>query len=196
MLAGRVKGFIGLGGNFVRTPSPNGTPEKAWQDRSADGAGGSPQSSKPQPPVNGGVACLPCLGQSEDKRRKEATLTMEDSLSCIRGSISPTQSASRQTSICCPNWRSSPAWPTWKRSRANRRRSWVGWVGDYGRSGTCPEETYPESFIANERMLRMAASMATRPRADLEDRPRAARQRAGSDAVSDRVREQTRPVSR
>jgi len=151
MLAGKVKGFIGLGGNFVRAIPERDAMEKAWQTMRLTVQIATKLNRSHL--INGEVAyLLPCLGRSEEDKQEGGphTVTMEDSLSCIQGSIGRRKPASEhllsELAIVAGMAKATLA--------PNPKVDWVGWVGDYGKVRDLIEETYPEEFHRfNERMF-------------------------------------------
>ena len=88
ILAGKVKAFFGLGGNFVRAIPEREAMEEAWtkMDLTVQIATKLNRSHL----VNGKVAyLLPCRGRTEEDMQASGpqAVTMEDTFSCIQGSI-------------------------------------------------------------------------------------------------------------
>ncbi|MEI9926715.1 MAG: hypothetical protein WDN44_02090 [Sphingomonas sp.] len=87
---------------------------------------------------------LPCLGRSEKDIQAGGpqVVTMEDSLSCIHGSISNAEPAS-------PHLRSElsiVAGIAKATLPPNPKVPWDQWTGDYGKVRGAIEATYPEQF--------------------------------------------------
>ncbi len=143
ILAGDVRAFIGLGGNFVRAVPDTVRMEEAWS-----GLRLSVQISTKlnrSHLVHGAVSyILPCLGRIEVDVQATGpqAVSMEDSTSCFHGSRGQTKPISDQV-------RSEP-WIVAEMAKAllppNPRVDWDGWVGDYGRIRDAIEATYPEVF--------------------------------------------------
>ena len=88
ILSGEVKAFIGLGGNFIRAIPEREMMEAAWQNMRLTVQIATKLNRSHL--VNGQVAyLLPCLGRSEKDLQATGAqaVTMEDSLSCIHGSL-------------------------------------------------------------------------------------------------------------
>ena len=130
MLAGKVKAFIGLGGNFVRAiPERERRWSAAWRDLRLTVQIATKLNRSHL--VNGEVAyLLPCLGRTEEDVQASGpqAVTMEDTFSCIHGSIGRTQRPRASTS--CRRPPSSPGSPR-RRWRPTRKCKWDEWVGDY-----------------------------------------------------------------
>ncbi len=88
IIDGSVKAFIGLGGNFVRAIPEQTKMEEAWQGMRLTVQIATKLNRSHL--INGKVAyLLPCLGRSEEDVQASGpqTVTMEDSLSMIHGSV-------------------------------------------------------------------------------------------------------------
>jgi molybdopterin-dependent oxidoreductase alpha subunit len=143
ILAGEVKAFIGLGGNFVRAVPDTVRMEEAWS-RLRLSVQISTKLNRSHL-VHGAVSyILPCLGRIEVDVQASGpqAVSMEDSTSCFHGSRGQTKPVSDQV-------RSEP-WIVAEMAKAllppNPRVDWDGWVGDYGRVRDAIEATYPEVF--------------------------------------------------
>jgi len=89
--------------------------------------------------INGEVAyLLPCCGRSEEQQ----TVTMEDSLSMIHGSVGKAKPASE---YCLPEL-AIVAGIAKATLPANPKVKWDEWVEDYGKVRELIEATYPEMF--------------------------------------------------
>jgi molybdopterin-dependent oxidoreductase alpha subunit len=143
MLSGKVKAFIGLGGNFVRAIPERTAMEQAWtrMELTVQIATKLNRSHL----VNGKAAyLLPCLGRTEQDMQASGpqTVTMEDTFSNIMGSIGLRKPAS-------PHLRSELAIVAGLAKATlpdNPKVKWDGWVGDYGVVRDLIEETYPAMF--------------------------------------------------
>ncbi len=143
ILAGKVRAFVGLGGNFLRAIPDHRRMEPAWQ--------GMDLTVQIATRLNRGhLFCgraaylLPCLGRSERDQQASGpqTVTMEDSLSCIHGSFSERTPAS-------PHLKSELAIVA-EIAKAtlppNPKVPWDDWVGDYAKVRDAIEATYPDKF--------------------------------------------------
>lgn len=143
ILDGTVKAFVSLGGNFLRAIPERDAMEDAWarMELTVQIATKLNRSHL----VNGRAAyLLPCLGRSEEDMQATGpqTVTMEDSLSCIHGSIGKRKPAS-------PYLRSELAIVAGIAKATlppNPNVPWDDWVGDYGLVRTQIEKTYPDKF--------------------------------------------------
>ncbi|HEX5509571.1 MAG TPA: FdhF/YdeP family oxidoreductase [Pseudolabrys sp.] len=143
IVEGKVKGFISLGGNFVRAIPDRNIMEKAWTklclsvqiltklNRSAL--------------IPGDVTyLLPCLGRIEID--KQATgpqaVSMEDSTACIHGSRGQREPVSKDA-LSEPAIVAGIAKATLP---PNPKVDWDTWVGDYALVRDAIEATYPDQF--------------------------------------------------
>src|SRR6185437_3919565 len=95
MRDGKVKAFIGLGGNFVRAIPERQEMEAAWTKMRLTVQIATKLNHSHL--VNGEIAyLLPCLGRAEEDIQASGpqVVTVEDSLSCIHGSRSTYKPAS------------------------------------------------------------------------------------------------------
>ncbi len=151
MLSGKVKAFVGLGGNFVRAIPERDAMENAWQTMRLTVQIATKLNRSHL--INGEVAyLLPCLGRTEEDKQAGGpqTVTMEDSLSCIQGSIGRRKPASEhllsELAIVAGMAKATLA--------PNPKVDWDGWIGDYGKVRDLIEKTYPEEFHDfNDRMF-------------------------------------------
>jgi molybdopterin-dependent oxidoreductase alpha subunit len=143
IVAGKVKAFIGLGGNFVRAIPERGIMEDAWtrMELTVQIATKLNRSHL----VNGKSAyLLPCLGRTEEDIQAGGpqTVTMEDTFSCIHGSIARRKPASehlRSELAIVAGLAKASLTP-------NPKVKWDDWVGDYGLVRDLIAETYPDEF--------------------------------------------------
>lgn len=141
--AGKVKAFIGLGGNFLRAIPERDEMERAWEKMRLTVQIATKLNHGHL--VNGEVAyLLPCLGRSEQDVQASGpqVVTIEDSLSCIHGSVGKHAPAS-------PHLKSEVAIVAGiaKATLApNPKVKWDEWVGDYGKVRDLIEATYPTMF--------------------------------------------------
>jgi molybdopterin-dependent oxidoreductase alpha subunit len=151
ILSGEVKGFVSLGGNFIRAIPERGAMEEAWQRMRLTVQIATKLNRSHL--VNGEVAyLLPCLGRSEEDMQETGpqTVTMEDSFSCIHGSIGRRRPASEhllsEMAIVAGIAKATLS--------PNPRVNWDDWVGDYGKVRDLIEATYPDDFCDfNKRMF-------------------------------------------
>lgn len=151
IIAGEVKAFFGLGGNFVRAIPERGIMEDAWtrMELTVQIATKLNRSHL----VNGKSAyLLPCLGRTEEDFQASGpqTVTMEDTFSCIHGSIARRKPASEQlrSELAIVAGLAKASMPP------NPKVKWDDWVDDYGLVRDLIAETYPDEFHDfNERMF-------------------------------------------
>jgi len=151
IIAGEARAFIGLGGNFVRAIPERDQMEAAWTRMRLTVQIATKLNRSHL--INGEIAfMLPCLGRSEEDIQASGpqTVTMEDSLSCIHGSVGHRKPASEQllseTAIVAGLAKATLA------PRPELR--WDEWVGDYGIVRDLIEATYPDKFARfNERLF-------------------------------------------
>ena len=143
IVAGRIRAFVGLGGNFVRAVPETRLVEEAW--------GGMRLTVQIATKLNRShlfhgeeAYLLPCLGRIEIDRQATGAqaVSMEDSTTCIHGSWGQVEPAS-------PHLLSEPRIVA-ELAKAvlepNPRIDWDAWVGDYARIREAIEATYPEPF--------------------------------------------------
>jgi molybdopterin-dependent oxidoreductase alpha subunit len=141
--AGRVKAFIGLGGNFLRAIPEREEMERLWSTMRLTVQIATKLNHGHL--VNGGVAyLLPCLGRSEEDMQASGpqVVTIEDSLSCIHGSVGkhkPASSHLKSEMAIVAGMAKTTLVP-------NSKVKWDEWVGDYGRVRDLIEATYPTLF--------------------------------------------------
>jgi len=143
--SGTVKAFFGFGGNFVRAIPEREAMEKAWRGMRLTVQIATKLNRSHL--VNGAVAyLLPCLGRTEESQ----TVTVEDSLSCIHGSIGRRTPASEHllSELAIVAGLAKATLPP------NSKVPWDAWVADYAIVRDRIEETYPEFFPHfNERLF-------------------------------------------
>jgi molybdopterin-dependent oxidoreductase alpha subunit len=151
MISGKVKAFLGLGGNFVRAIPERGKMEQAWTKLELTVQIATKLNRSHL--VNGKVAyLLPCLGRTEEDVQASGpqVVTMEDTFSCIHGSVARRKPASKHlmSELAIVAGLAKATLPE------NPRVRWDEWVCDYGRVRDLIAETYPEEFHAfNDRMF-------------------------------------------
>jgi molybdopterin-dependent oxidoreductase alpha subunit len=141
--AGKVKAFIGLGGNFLRAIPERDEMERAWEKMRLTVQIATKLNHGHL--VNGEMAyLLPCLGRSEEDVQASGpqVVTIEDSLSCIHGSVAKHKPASLhlKSEIAIVAGIAKAA------LRPNPKVKWDEWVGDYGKVRDLIEATYPTMF--------------------------------------------------
>jgi molybdopterin-dependent oxidoreductase alpha subunit len=143
MLRGTVKSFIGLGGNFLRAIPDTDVMEQAWTKMRLTVQIATKLNRSHL--INGEVAyLLPCLGRTEEDMQASGpqTVTMEDTFSCIHGSIGRRKPASKhllsEMAIVAGIAKETLA--------DNPKVNWDEWLGDYGLVRDLIEETYPDEF--------------------------------------------------
>lgn len=143
ILSGDVRAFIGLGGNFLRAIPESERMEAAWTKLNLTVQIATKLNRSHL--VNGKVAyLLPCLGRSEQDMQESGpqAVTMEDSLSCIHGSLGKNRPASAQlkSEVAIVAGMAKATLPP------NPKLDWDGWTADYARIRDAIEATYPEQF--------------------------------------------------
>ena len=143
IVSGEVKAFIGLGGNFVRAIPEREKMEAAWSRLRVTVQIATKLNRSHL--INGEIAyLLPCLGRSEQDIQASGpqAVTMEDSLSCIHGSLGKAKPAS-------PHLKSELAIVAGIAKATlppNPKVAWDAWTGDYALVRDLIAETYPEQF--------------------------------------------------
>lgn len=143
ILSGKVRGFISLGGNFIRAIPEREKMEAAWTRLRLTVQIATKLNRSHL--VNGEVAyLLPCLGRSEEDLQEGGAqlVTMEDSLSCIHGSLGKNSPASEhlKSEVAIVAGMAKATLPP------NPKVPWDAWVGDYAKIRDAIEETYPKQF--------------------------------------------------
>jgi molybdopterin-dependent oxidoreductase alpha subunit len=137
IIAGRIRAFLGLGGNFVRAVPERGKIEAAWPNMRLTVQIATKLNRSHL--INGEVAyLLPCCGRSEEQQ----TVTMEDSLSMIHGSVGKARPASEHLlpEMAIVAGIAAATLPT------NPKVRWDEWVADYAKVRDLIEATYPDKF--------------------------------------------------
>jgi molybdopterin-dependent oxidoreductase alpha subunit len=143
IIAGKVKAFLALGGNFVRAVPDTGRIEPAWSGLKLSVQIATKLNRSHL--VHGGKAyLLPCLGRTEidTQASGEQRHTTEDSTACIRAWRGVAAPAGEQL-------RSEPAIVAAlaKATLApNPAIDWDAWVADYALVREAIAATYPETF--------------------------------------------------
>lgn len=150
VLDGSVRGFVGLGGNFLRAIPDHERVHAAWRNLRLTVQIATKLNHSHL--VNGEVAyLLPCLGRIERviENGKSQVLSTEDSTSCIHASVGKAEPASpdlkSETRIVVELARATLA--------SNSKVPWDAWVNDFGTIRDAIEATYPDQFKDyNQRM--------------------------------------------
>lgn len=143
ILERRVKAFIGLGGNFVRAIPERDAMERAWTDMELTVEIATKLNHSHL--VNGKAAyLLPCLGRTEQDIQQSGpqAVTVEDTFSCIHGSVGHRNPASEQlrSEVAIVAGLAKATLPP------NPKVRWDDWVGNYALIRDLIEETYPDEF--------------------------------------------------
>ncbi len=151
MKTGKVKGFISLGGNFVRAIPDRVIMEQAWESLELDVQIATKLNRSHL--INGRSAwLLPCLGRIEEDLQESGRLaiSVEDSFSCIYGSTSLQKPASdhlKSELAIVAGMAKATLLP-------NSKVKWDEWTGDYSKVRDLIAETYPDEFYDfNARMF-------------------------------------------
>lgn len=155
VISGEVRGFLMLGGNFVRAVPDRDRMEPAWRRlRLTVNIATKLNRSHLLP---GAVAyLLPCLGRTERDMQQAGvqSVSVEDSTACIHGSRGLRQPAS-------PDLLSEPAIVAGiacatlaEKSRLDwRAPDWSAWVADYRLVRDAIAQTWPEQFHDMDRRM-------------------------------------------
>ncbi len=143
ILSGKVNAFVGLGGNFVRAIPERETMEAAWTNMRLTVQVATKLNRSHL--INGKVAyLLPCLGRTEEDIQATGpqAVTMEDTFSCIHGSIGRRKPASEHlmSEAAIVAGLAKATLPP------NPKVRWDEWIGDYGLIRDLIAETYPDQF--------------------------------------------------
>jgi molybdopterin-dependent oxidoreductase alpha subunit len=137
LIDGSIEAFIGLGGNFVRAVPEREKIEAAWQRMKLTVQVATRLNRSHL--INGEAAyLLPCCGRTEEQQ----TVTMEDSLSMIHGSVGKARPASEHLlpELAIVAGIAKATLPP------NPKVKWDAWVADYSRVRDLIEATYPDRF--------------------------------------------------
>ena len=143
VIDGSVKAFIGLGGNFVRAIPETELMEKNWTRMRLTVQIATKLNRSHL--INGEIAyLLPCIGRTEEDMQKSGaqTVTIEDSFSCVHGSIGRGTPASEhlKSELAIVAGMAQATLPP------NPKVRWDEWTGDYAKVRSLIEETYPVEF--------------------------------------------------
>ena len=151
ILVNKVRGFIALGGNFIRAIPEREAMEEAWTRLRLTVQVATKLNRSHL--IHGEISyILPCLGRTEIDAQETGpqVVSVEDSTSCIHGSKGVRKPASTHL-LSEPKIVAELA----KAALApNPRLDWDEWVADYARIRDAIELTYPDMFRNfNERFL-------------------------------------------
>lgn len=150
VLSGKVKAFLGLGGNFVRAVPDHRVMEPAWQQLPLTVHVATKLNRSHLLPGRSSWL-LPCLGRIERDLQAGGvqTVSVEDSTACIhasRGQHAPASEHLLSETAIVAGLAQATLPP-------NPQVDWAGWVADYARIRDAIEATYPEQFAQfNQRM--------------------------------------------
>ena len=143
VVAGTVRAFIGLGGNFVRAIPDHDVMEPAWRnlDLSVQIA---TKLNRTHLITARTTYLLPCLARTEidEQASGPQIVTVEDSTTCIHASRGVTSPASEHL-LSEPRIIAEIAKATLP---SNPRVPWDDWVADYALVRDAIEKTYPDQF--------------------------------------------------
>jgi molybdopterin-dependent oxidoreductase alpha subunit len=140
---GKVRAFIGLGGNFVRAVPETALVEAAWPRMRLTVQIATKLNRSHI--VHGEVSyLLPCLGRIEIDRQRsgEQTVSVEDSTGCMhasKGLAEPAADTLLSEAAIVAGIAKATLEP-------NAKVPWDDWVGDYARVRDAIEATWPEVF--------------------------------------------------
>ena len=143
MLKGNVRGFVGLGGNFLRAIPERSLMEPAWSKLRLSVQIATKLNRTHVVP--GEISyLLPCLGRIEidEQAAGPQAVSMEDSTACIHGSRG-------QRKPVGDNLLSEPrivAGLAKATLQPNPKLDWDAWVADYSLVRDAIEKTYPDQF--------------------------------------------------
>lgn len=143
ILSGEVAAFIGLGGNFLRAVPEQRAMEEAWPRMRLTVQIATKLNRSHL--INGEIAyLLPCLGRSEldTLTGKPQVVSMEDSLSCVHGSVGKRKPASGhlKSEIEIVSRLAEATLPR------NPKMTWGQWARDTAMVRNLIERTYPDQF--------------------------------------------------
>ncbi|MES2533838.1 MAG: FdhF/YdeP family oxidoreductase [Pseudomonadota bacterium] len=143
VLDGSVRGFIGLGGNFIRAVPETRRMEAAWQKLQLTVQIATKLNRSHL--IHGETAyLLPCLGRIEIDRQAsgEQTLALEDSTGFMHASVgvaTPAAATLRSEAAIVAGIAQATLQP-------NAKVPWSDWAGDYAKVRNAIEATYPDIF--------------------------------------------------
>ncbi len=151
IIAGKVHAFIGLGGNFLRAIPETAIMEAAWPNMQLTVQIATKLNRSHL--INGKSAwLLPCLGRSEEDMQESGPqiVTVEDSTSCIHGSVGKAKPASKflKSELAIVAGIAKATLPQ------KDEVTWDAWTADYGKVRDLIEATYPDKFANfNDRLF-------------------------------------------
>jgi molybdopterin-dependent oxidoreductase alpha subunit len=151
ILKGKVRGFVSLGGNFVRAIPDRSLMEPAWSGLRLSAQIATKLNRSHIVPAEVSYL-LPCLGRIEIDQQASGpqAVSMEDSTTCIHGSRGQRKPVAEHA-LSEPAIIAGLAKATLK---PNPKTDWNGWVADYSRVRDAIERTYPDQFKNfNQRMF-------------------------------------------
>ncbi|CAL77705.1 putative formate dehydrogenase (C-terminal), related to acid resistance with formate dehydrogenase/DMSO reductase, domains 1-3 and ADC-like domain [Bradyrhizobium sp. ORS 278] len=143
IIKGDVKGFVGLGGNFLRAVPETSLMEPAWS-RLRLSVQIATKLNRTHLVPGEHTYLLPCLGRIEIDRQASGpqAVAMEDSTTCIHGSRGQRQPVAEgllsEPAIVAGLAKATLA--------PNPNVDWDRWVGDYALIRDAIEQTYPDQF--------------------------------------------------
>jgi molybdopterin-dependent oxidoreductase alpha subunit len=143
MIKGEVRGFVSLGGNFLRAVPERSLMEPAWARLRLSVQIATKLNRSHVVP--GEVSyLLPCLGRIEIDTQASGpqVVSMEDSTACIHGSRAQREPVGKNV-LSEPKIVAELAKATLK---PNPKLDWDAWVADYSRVRDAIERTYPDQF--------------------------------------------------
>ena len=143
ILKRKVRGFVSLGGNFLRAVPERSLMEPAWAGLRLSVQIATKLNRSHIVP--GEVTyLLPCLGRIEIDQQASGpqAVSMEDSTACIHGSRGQRKPVAEHA-LSEPAIIAGLAKATLK---PNPKVDWDGWVADYSRVRDAIERTYPDQF--------------------------------------------------
>jgi len=143
IVKGEVRGFVSLGGNFLRAAPERSLMEPAWSRLRLSVQIATKLNRTHLVP--GEVSyLLPCLGRIEIDRQATGAqaVAMEDSTTCIHGSRGQ-RKAVAENLLSEPKIIAELAKAT---LRPNPKVNWDAWVDDYSLVRDAIERTYPDQF--------------------------------------------------
>jgi molybdopterin-dependent oxidoreductase alpha subunit len=151
LIAGKVKGFISLGGNLLRAVPDQVDMETAWQRQDLT-VMISTKLNRSHLFPGSNAYILPCLGRSEIDQQATGpqAVSIEDSFSNISGSTGKRTPVSEEvrSELAIVAGIAKATLP------ANAKLKWDEWTGDYSLVRDLIEETYPDDFHDyNERLF-------------------------------------------
>ncbi len=143
VMNGTVRGFIGLGGNFLRAVPDQERVQAAWKNLRLTVQIATKLNRSHL--INGDIAyLLPCLGRIERviENGKPQVLSTEDSTSCIHASVGKAEPASQdlksETRIVAELAKATLP--------PNPQVPWDTWTNDFATIRDAIEQTFPEQF--------------------------------------------------